>query len=83
MEEKLRPLIYQMGRALSEAIEENEAVARIVGEIRQQGFETVIQLEATLGLNKIEPDEDDELTPDDYDNNFLKELKISRDTPSE
>lgn len=90
MNPRLRDLIQQLGEAIHESVIESEQIAGVVQSIRQHGFDVMLMLEATIGLNDVataEPgsevqgndstnDEDGtQFTP--HDLNFLKSLRIS------
>ncbi|MHB1021539.1 MAG: hypothetical protein ACYC46_02590 [Acidobacteriaceae bacterium] len=91
LNKKLRNLIQQLGEAIHETVAESEHVAGVVKDIREEGFDVMLMLEATIGLNEVETqplsdmakDEDtaDEKKQDgpftSQDMNFLKSLRIS------
>lgn len=85
---RLRELIQQLGEAIHESVIESEQIAGVVQDIRKHGFDVLLMLEATIGLNEVtqpagaEPGEDDaensapgEFTPNDL--HFLRSLRIS------
>jgi uncharacterized protein (UPF0335 family) len=87
---RLRELIQQLGEAIHESVIESEQIAGVVQDIRQHGFDVLLMLEATIGLNELnskEPEgalpvgEDGESTDGSrftsHDLNFLKSLRIS------
>lgn len=53
MTSRLRELIQQLGEAIHESVVESEQISGVVQEIRQQGFDVLLMLEATIGLNEI------------------------------
>ncbi|HEY0264482.1 MAG TPA: hypothetical protein VGC07_08155 [Granulicella sp.] len=83
----MKQLIQQLGEAIHESVSESEQIAGVVRNIREQGFDVLLMLEATIGLNEVDLDEDDEeledeesqidgpFTPNDV--SFLKSLRIS------
>ena len=86
---RLRELINELGEAIHESVMESEQIAGVVQNIRRHGFDVMLMLEATIGLNDvakgpktIEPsgssDADEEeggpFTSNDL--NFLKSLRI-------
>ena len=84
MNARVRKLIEQLGEAIHESVSESEQIAGVVQNIRSQGFDVLLMLEATIGLNEVEkePAESPELiegtetfTPQDV--NFLRSLRIS------
>ncbi len=53
MTSRLRELIQQLGEAIHESVMESEQIAGVVEDIRQNGFDVLLMLEATIGLNEI------------------------------
>ncbi|MBX6360285.1 hypothetical protein [Pseudacidobacterium ailaaui] len=54
MDAHLRKLVQQLGEAIHETVSESEHIAGVVQDIRRQGFEVLLMLEATIGLNELE-----------------------------
>lgn len=54
MNQKLRKLVQQLGEAIHESVSESAQIAGVVANIRKQGFEVLLMLEATIGLNEVE-----------------------------
>ena len=84
MNARVRKLIEQLGEAIHESVSESEQIAGVVQNIRSQGFDVLLMLEATIGLNEVEkePDEGPEAiegaeTFTQQDVNFLRSLRIS------
>lgn len=82
MNHKIRDLIEQLGEAIHETVAESEPIAGVVHKIRAEGFEVMLMLEATIGLDEAEPtatdgDESSEAGPfTAQDLNFLRSLRI-------
>lgn len=81
--EQVKNLIQKLGEAIHESVSESETIADVVREIREQGFDVMLMLEATIGLNQVEQ-EDEESTEETVegpftknDLNFLKSLRIT------
>jgi hypothetical protein len=87
MNPRLRDLIQQLGEAIHESVIESEQIAGVVQNIRRHGFDVMLMLEATIGLNDVTTDADPSSQQDDQENeggpftshdvNFLKSLRIS------
>lgn len=91
LNKKLRNLIQQLGEAIHETVAESEHVAGVVKDIRDEGFDVMLMLEATIGLNEVEEQPLSEVgkaeePADDtaqqgpftsQDLNFLKSLRIT------
>jgi uncharacterized protein (UPF0335 family) len=84
--EQVKNLIQKLGEAIHESVSESENIADVVREIREQGFDVMLMLEATIGLNQVDRTEDE--TPAEEavegpftrnDLNFLKSLRITTD----
>ena len=82
---QVKNLIQKLGEAIHESVSESESIADVVREIREQGFDVLLMLEATIGLNQVE-EEDGSAEPGDetvegpFTNNdlsFLKSLRIT------
>jgi hypothetical protein len=81
----LRELIQQLGEAIHESVIESEQIAGVVQDIRKHGFDVLLMLEATIGLNEVTAKEaeaaaeengaDSTFTSNDL--NFLRRLRIS------
>ena len=89
MNQKVKNLIQKLGEAIHESVSESENIAGVVKNIREQGFDVLLMLEATIGLNEVEPEAEStgplQLTAGEpaegpftsNDLNFLKSLRIS------
>ena len=54
MTSRLRELIQQLGEAIHESVIESEQIAGVVQDIRRHGFDVLLMLEATIGLNEVD-----------------------------
>jgi hypothetical protein len=92
MTSRLRELIQQLGEAIHESVIESEQIAGVVQTIREHGFDVLLMLEATIGLNEVTGKDDDEAVPaaltggaessdgsafTSHDLHFLRSLRIS------
>ncbi|WP_308420547.1 hypothetical protein [Edaphobacter dinghuensis] len=89
LNQKVKNLIQKLGEAIHESVSESEDIAGVVKNIREQGFDVLLMLEATIGLNEVEAETDESgdllespaengegpFTPNDL--TFLKSLRIS------
>jgi hypothetical protein len=81
---KIRNLIEQLGEAIHETVAESDQIAGVVRNIRAEGFEVMLVLEATIGLNEATPETAETLSVDapgsgpftPQDLNFLSSLRI-------
>lgn len=91
MNANLRKLVQQLGEAIHETVSESEHIAGVVQDIRRQGFEVLLMLEATIGLNELEQQPEAALEPSNaldqqtessgafssQDVHFLRSLRIA------
>lgn len=87
LNQQVKKLIQKLGEAIHESVSESEDIAGVVKNIREQGFDVLLMLEATIGLNEVEADEEVETAEEEteevagpFTNNdlsFLKSLRIS------
>jgi len=87
LNQQVKDLIQKLGEAIHESVSDSDQIAAVVREIREQGFDVMLMLEATIGLNEVEEDsaevEEDEgnqtaegpFTRNDL--TFLKSLRIT------
>jgi hypothetical protein len=54
LNQKVKNLIQKLGEAIHESVSESENIAGVVRNIRDQGFDVLLMLEATIGLNEVE-----------------------------
>jgi hypothetical protein len=86
---RLRELIQQLGEAIHESVIESEQIAGVVQDIRKFGFDVLLMLEATIGLNEVASKETEDAAPGaeteavpetpftQNDLHFLRSLRIS------
>jgi uncharacterized protein (UPF0335 family) len=87
LNQQVKDLIQKLGEAIHESVSESDQISGVVREIREQGFDVLLMLEATIGLNEVEDEPetiDAETDGDDAtgpftrnDLTFLKSLRIS------
>jgi hypothetical protein len=57
VDDKIKQLLQELGTAINESISGSEDVNRHIQRIRDEGYDLYVVLDATIGLNKQEPDE--------------------------
>ena len=86
MNQNVKNLIQKLGEAIHESVSESEDIAGVVKNIREQGFDVLLMLEATIGLNEVETEAGEPIQPVSEDTDgpftrndltFLKSLRIS------
>ena len=90
VEQRLKKLIKRLGNAIDESLSESDAIEEVIGEIKKEGYDVLLVLEATIGFNRRPAESEDgkvaEVTHKDLDaslteqdQKFLKALSISLD----
>ena len=86
----VKNLIQKLGEAIHESVSESETIADVVREIREQGFDVLLMLEATIGLNQVGHDDEDTVLEEAVegpftrnDLHFLKSLRITTEEETE
>lgn len=95
MDERLQRLMQELGNAINESLSDSDRIAESIGEIRKEGYDVFLVLEATIGFNKRdeeaasapgegqvpgEPSEADAEVPfTTQDEKFLRALRITID----
>ncbi|MBY0508341.1 MAG: hypothetical protein K2X03_30795 [Bryobacteraceae bacterium] len=85
--------MQELGNAINESLSESDRIASAIGDIKRSGYDVFLVLEATIGFNKRDSDdESDDETPEErpatfesagtvkwtsQDAKFLKALRIS------
>jgi hypothetical protein len=85
LNQKVKNLIQKLGEAIHESVSESENIAGVVKNIRDQGFDVLLMLEATIGLNEVEEETEETASASEdavgpftrNDLSFLKSLRIS------
>lgn len=57
MDDKIKQLLQELGTAINESISGSEDVNRHIQRIRDEGYDLYVVLDATIGLNKQDPDD--------------------------
>jgi hypothetical protein len=79
MTTRLRELIQQLGEAIHESVIESEQIAGVVQDIRKYGFDVLLMLEATIGLNEVDAKESNKA--EQGDDPAFSESGLPKDTP--
>jgi hypothetical protein len=58
VEERLKSLMQDLGNAINESLSDSERIAEAIGEIKGAGYDVFLVLEATIGFNKREDDDE-------------------------
>ncbi|MEO8381158.1 MAG: hypothetical protein ABI779_15980 [Acidobacteriota bacterium] len=60
VDDKIKQLLQELGTAINESISGSDDVNRQIQRIRDEGYDLYVVLDATIGLNKQDPDADGE-----------------------
>lgn len=70
MDDSLKQLMHDLGNAINDSLSESDRIAEAIGEIRRNGYDVFLVLEATIGFNRrdesessTDPDGDTEVKP--------------------
>ena len=62
MEERLKSLMQDLGNAINDSLSDSERIAEAIGEIKRAGYDVFLVLEATIGFNKRDESDEEELS---------------------
>lgn len=87
LKQQVKDLIQKLGEAIHETVADSDHISEVVKEIREQGFDVMLMLEATIGLNELDESAEDAVTEQEdtvdgtpftrNDLTFLKSLRIT------
>jgi len=60
LEDRLKELMQELGNAINESLSDSDRIAAAIGEIKRAGYDVFLVLEATIGFNKREENEEAE-----------------------
>src|SRR4051794_20845673 len=69
--------MQELGNAINESLSDSDRIAAAIGEIKRAGYDVFLVLEATIGFNKREDNEDG--SESDVE---MTEAEVSGDTPT-
>jgi hypothetical protein len=58
LDEKLKELVQELGNAINESLSDSDRIAGAIGEIKRAGYDVFLVLEATIGFNRRDEDEE-------------------------
>jgi hypothetical protein len=98
MDDNLKRLMKELGTAINESLSDSEPIAQAISNIKGAGYNVFLVLEATIGFNRRNEDDEQAEPGDDgeaidirsgeldltpQDTKFLRSLKISFEDESE
>jgi len=63
VDDKIKQLLRELGTAINESISSSDDVNRHIQRIRDEGYDLYVILDATIGLNKHDCDDEDAAAP--------------------
>ena len=62
MDDRLKDLMQELGNAINESLSDSDRIAAAIGEIKRAGYDVFLVLEATIGFNKREDNDDSDVS---------------------
>jgi len=62
--QRLKQLMKDLSEAINESLSEAEPIAQVIGKIKNEGYDVFLVLEATVGFNRHDEDEEKEAKPE-------------------
>lgn len=60
MDDHLKELMQELGHAINESLSDSDRIAEAIGEIKRAGYDVFLVLEATIGFNRRDEDDEDD-----------------------
>jgi hypothetical protein len=76
LKESVRDLLQQLGEAINDAILGSARIDSLIKEVRREGYEIYLMLEANIGVEDKTGKQNEEGGLTEEDRRFLKRLKI-------
>jgi hypothetical protein len=57
LDDSLKQLMHDLGNAINDSLSESDRIAEAIGEIRKNGYDVFLVLEATIGFNRRDDEE--------------------------
>jgi hypothetical protein len=64
LDDRLKELMQELGNAINESLSDSDRIASAIGEIKRTGYDVFLVLEATIGFNKREEGDRDDVEDD-------------------
>jgi len=92
LDDRLKKMMKELGDAINESLSDSEEIAEVISRIKDSGYDIFLVLEATIGFNKRDEEEDalpgpdvvtsikePDFTVNAQDMKFLRSLRIAID----
>lgn len=67
MDDKLKELMQELGNAINESLSDSDSIAAAIGEIKRAGYDVFLVLEATIGFNKRDGEDETDTDADEIE----------------
>lgn len=82
LDDNLKNLLRELGHAINDTVSESERITGAIAGVRAQGYDIVLKLDATIGLQKRDSREPEVTQITTQDRRFLESLRIQVDQES-
>lgn len=59
LDDRLKDLMQELGNAINDSLSDSDRIAGAIGEIKRAGYDVFLVLEATIGFNKREGEQEE------------------------
>src|ERR1700739_865529 len=80
LDDHLKNLLRELGHAINDTVSESERITGAIAGVRAHGYDIVLKLDATIGLQRRDGSEAPKMTT--QDKRFLESLRIQVDQES-
>jgi hypothetical protein len=67
LDDRLKELMQELGNAINESLSDSDRIAGAIGEIKRAGYDVFLVLEATIGFNKRDENEESDTAVAEHD----------------
>jgi hypothetical protein len=73
LDDRLKELMQELGNAINESLSDSDRIAGAIGEIKRAGYDVFLVLEATIGFNKREDEDESESDAMEHETEPIRE----------
>jgi hypothetical protein len=78
VDQRLQKLMQELGEAINESISDSDQIAEVIAKIKTGGYDVFLVLEATIGFNRRDEDDETEPLAVSSDRSHDPELKVNQ-----
>jgi hypothetical protein len=67
LDDRLKELMQELGNAINESLSDSDRIAGAIGEIKRAGYDVFLVLEATIGFNKRDGNDESDTAAAEHD----------------